>query len=746
MFVFPANDEGYRKRKRAHKACEQCKRRRKRCEPPLKNQERCLPCMKEDIACSLTPPVQGAPSQPPSGTSVEPDDVSLSAPVPPLRKRTTKQPARHVSTSSVSSTSSSPPTNASAAAAAAAAVAKFAVSTAATLLDHATPAAHETSSEELATVLAEPPVEMTTDAAIAAVIAPAPLPAPDAAAPFRSAHKDANGGVWVKCAPRSLNKFLLAYLESLRAFEHPSRFDRKGLMNVYFKYIQPLLPLFDEDTFREAEARDECPTLLLHAVLLVACRHPSAKAFLNSSPRHFASMTATKLRALIFADIEKDKMTLIRVLALLSLHSEGADGLDKSCADLELAFHYAHFLGIHHERHNAPEQAPIRRLWWCLWCLDRMSACVCARPVISRLDDVGARKPDIEEEGWLGRLVEVCSRLDSVIAMYRPMGSTLPSAVDVEITYGSEENTPFAKLLHMLQHVACILAHKRAPESPEVNAAVLLHATAQILKIVRTTPNLHPLPAVPYAVSLTLTVYLRLFPSPEAKLGWQESCQVLSELAKTWWVAEAMVKIARSVFKKLEEDFAVRIIQEAAVSQAVAAKATEMPTGTIAARRSAATRTKSSADKKKRDSRTAVANGPTRTVKEERLTAPNLPSAVVSSDTVVSEPASRLTEMPVSFSNLTTLPTGSLEAPPSSSTGFEFASLPALLPVSAIPYEYQILDMFSDLPNPTSFLDQMTNMDEFLLPSLTFDDSDGMGSYIGGEGAATLPRLDCTMS
>lgn len=28
MFVFPANDEGYRKRKRAHKACEQCKRRR----------------------------------------------------------------------------------------------------------------------------------------------------------------------------------------------------------------------------------------------------------------------------------------------------------------------------------------------------------------------------------------------------------------------------------------------------------------------------------------------------------------------------------------------------------------------------------------------------------------------------------------------------------------------------------------------------------------------------------------------
>lgn len=28
MFVFPANDEGYRKRKRSHKACEQCKRRR----------------------------------------------------------------------------------------------------------------------------------------------------------------------------------------------------------------------------------------------------------------------------------------------------------------------------------------------------------------------------------------------------------------------------------------------------------------------------------------------------------------------------------------------------------------------------------------------------------------------------------------------------------------------------------------------------------------------------------------------
>lgn len=28
MFVFPANNEGYRKRKRTHKACQQCNRRR----------------------------------------------------------------------------------------------------------------------------------------------------------------------------------------------------------------------------------------------------------------------------------------------------------------------------------------------------------------------------------------------------------------------------------------------------------------------------------------------------------------------------------------------------------------------------------------------------------------------------------------------------------------------------------------------------------------------------------------------
>ncbi|KAK9469170.1 hypothetical protein V1512DRAFT_356 [Lipomyces arxii] len=54
MFVFPANDGGYRKRKRAYKACEQCKKRRRRCQASTKSTESiCSKCLRGGIPCSL---------------------------------------------------------------------------------------------------------------------------------------------------------------------------------------------------------------------------------------------------------------------------------------------------------------------------------------------------------------------------------------------------------------------------------------------------------------------------------------------------------------------------------------------------------------------------------------------------------------------------------------------------------------------------------------------------------------------
>ncbi|KAK9475063.1 uncharacterized protein V1510DRAFT_409937 [Dipodascopsis tothii] len=491
-----------------------------------------------------------------------------------------------------------------------------------------------------------------------------------------------NIGVWVKgvSVNQPVNQHLVAYLNSLHAFDLPPRQDREGLLAIYFKYINPILPLLDQDKFLHQHARDECPTLLLHAVLLAACRHNEARRFLHlRSPRHFASLTATKIRALIYANFERDKLTVVRVLALLSLHSEGSDGLEKSCSDLEQSFHYAHFLGLHHERQSHPDQTPMRALWWSLWCLDRMSACISARPLISRLDDVGVSRLEPHEKTWLAQLFEVCSILDKVIAMYRPEDMPVPppiamgldermlppehaAAVAAAAAHAARAKSagrkpppvatqPFVDLLRLVRCAAVILAHKRVPDEQD-SSDILLEAASQITTIVSSQHSLPPLPVVPYAVSLTLTVYLRLYPAPDAIAGWSRSCAVLDDLSRTWWVAEAMGSMARSIFKKLEED-------------------------TFASEQT-----------------TPLASAP--------------------------PPLSQIPVVPLPV--VPVVPLHPPMAPPSLPSP---SPMPSPGPATNQVEPTQILDMFSDLPNPTSFLEQALMLDDFAeqfyAPGLQFE-------------------------
>ncbi|KAK9489651.1 fungal-specific transcription factor domain-containing protein [Lipomyces doorenjongii] len=662
MFVFPANDEGYRKRQRTHKACEQCKRRRKRCEPLFKNHERCAPCMKQNIPCSLVTFVTTNDDRAPIDDL---DDTRAAT------KRIVKAAVARVSVSLTAagvSTSLAEPTNVtngkrSIASSSTSEVSPMASSTATTLYDNvATPAAHASSSAQ--------PIRSTSSSTT------------NGMKPVTSTETNDIGSTRF-IGDLDLASHLVAYLDSLNAYDLPPRQDRGGLINVFFEYVHPLMPLLDKATFLRQHEHDECPILLLHAVQLAACRHSSARKFIHlRSTRHFASLTAAKIRALIYADIDRDKLTVVRALALLSLHCEGSDGLQKSCSDLEQAFHYAHFLGLHHEERSHPDQAAIRRVWWCLWCLDRMSACVSARPVISRLDDVGVTGLRSNEEGWLSKLYEVCQVLDRVIMMYRPLGSTLPLEVDLQVTYGPDDvKSPFASFLQLLRHAACILAHKRAPEAPEANASILLHSTSQILHIVRTQSQLPPFSVVPYAVSLTFTVYLRLYPSPEAIAGWRESCAVLDDLATTWWFAEAMGGMARSVFRKLEEDHANKEALQEAIPplRPPLVFAVPGPSPTKPSRRSTSKKKKSTARTQTKDS-----------------VEPVFPLPSTTSPT--SEPTTSTRANSMLANSFVSTPIFGTELPASVAT-------PSL--------ETQFIEMFSDLPNPTSFLEHALALDGF---------------------------------
>lgn len=416
-------------------------------------------------------------------------------------------------------------------------------------------------------------------------------------------------GVWVKgvTTQQQLNPHLHAYLASVDAFSMPLRPNRDALINIYFESIHSILPLVEKEPFLRLHSMGQAPTLLLHAVMLAAARHQSAKLYLGEeSPRQFCASTAAKIRALMFAEVEQDKLTLVRTYALLSFHAEGPDGLDLSCSDLGKAIHYAVSLGIHNDRScnphmshdvrgpndtvqakTASEIQSLRLLWWSLWCMDRISACVNARPLVLNSEDVGIPPIYAHEHANLAQMIHQCNKLEQVIHMYRPVmdgrQKTPPrplefpsilndtSFLNNSLFLDDNAANPTYGVFALLHYIAVTLAYKRLNANDDANMdrrkrqkfayqhasdSILLHLAGSIIRVIAVCDQIVPLPLIPYCLSLTLTVFLRAYPQHDVKSGasWQTSCQLLETLSDRWWVAGVMGSMGRNLFKNLEEE------------------------------------------------------------------------------------------------------------------------------------------------------------------------------------------------
>ncbi|CDO51055.1 conserved hypothetical protein. Putative transcription factor [Geotrichum candidum] len=629
MFVFPANDEGYRKRKRAHKACQQCNRSRRRCSFPPGN-TRCEPCELADIICSLAPEIPPSLIHPGAHDTKTETPSNATAPssrfIPSVYNRQQQQQEHHQQQyqqqqqqqqqhqqqkqqqqqqqkqqqkqhqyhqqqqrhqqhdqqhgqqqlgqqqqqrqhqksqsfhqqqqSTISTLSHPDSTNGK--------------------NNNFNP---QSPQFQRATIRQDRSASASS------------IPSGNNA---KLGLERESMGVWVKGVSNqpNINPMIHEYLRSIEAFSMPLRPNRDGLINLYCLSIHPILPLLDKDQFLKLHDIGQAPTLLLHAVLLVAARHPDGKRFLgNQTVRAFCCATAEKIRALLYAEVEQDRLTLVRVYALLSLHSEGPDGLENSCNDLQKAIHYSVSLGIHHERPFIDKEE-LRKLWWSVWCMDRINACVNARPLICNLEDVGAKPITKAEHYKLGTLIESCIRLENVIYLYRPNPKTRRRLLllDQDVTeapVNDESSAVFALFLY----TAVILAHKRgAEESPSTRAStsppgtytldtsitkppnrgnspkhdkvefsntILMRAAGFILRVITDyQKSLPPLPLIPYCVSLTLTVFLRTYPQKDPVYGfsWKDSVRLLEGMSDQWWVAAAMGGMGQTVFSKLEND------------------------------------------------------------------------------------------------------------------------------------------------------------------------------------------------
>ena len=253
-----------------------------------------------------------------------------------------------------------------------------------------------------------------------------PSEAPDEA--FSSAHSIAE------------RRLFQQYESAMQACDRLPWSTVEPLTTLYFTKINPIIPLLDPST-RPAQALDTTVTpaaaanpqrrfspLLERAICLVAAKDPAVKPHLHLTNPSNTNTTGSRSRSrnplpsrsfcteiyhglvsATHAGLEPDRYTRIRILALLSLHCEGYEGAEAASLHLCEAIHQAQTVGLHLARPGTsrdPHDA-LSLLFWGLWTLDKMHACLGGRPIILADRDIGLERPWGHERSKMGNVMDV---------------------------------------------------------------------------------------------------------------------------------------------------------------------------------------------------------------------------------------------------------------------------------------------------------------------------------------------------
>ncbi|KAK5155654.1 hypothetical protein LTS14_005915 [Recurvomyces mirabilis] len=360
------------------------------------------------------------------------------------------------------------------------------------------------------------------------------------------------------------------------------------LVDIYFEKIHPILPLMNEAEFRDQQAEGTVREPLVHAICLVAAKDADAAVHLKLQaspstlpPREFCNRLLASVMGALRAPCQYDKVTLIRILALASMHSEGADGAEESSMLLSQAMHHAQTLAIHlGQQSNNPSDADLsmKRLFWSLWILDRLNSIMNGRPIFMHEVDIAIEKFEPGESGYpvFDAWLKITELADKIITYYRP-------DYPLDVT-GWEDQYPgleeildevhgwhLSPSLHMTTHLYYLtiaaLSHrsrgvKQIPRG--TNSAIRQRlCSSEVARLMDSDYDgckVHALPIVPYSVSIALSVaYQHLRQSQfdhqqkDACREFRKCAKILQSLRRTWSSADTMAALAKKVQDEMDK-------------------------------------------------------------------------------------------------------------------------------------------------------------------------------------------------
>ncbi|KNG82199.1 fungal specific transcription factor domain protein [Aspergillus nomiae NRRL 13137] len=401
------------------------------------------------------------------------------------------------------------------------------------------------------------------------------------------------------CHPDHLEPLELEILHRRDAFGLPPKVVQDTLVDVFFKWIAPILPVVDRHAFmRQYNSAEDLPSiLLLQAMLMVASRcstnQQGSKEY-TVSPRTFYK----KAKALYDAGYETNQITVIQSVILLGAYWEGPDDLTESGIFYwsRLGIALAQELGLHESEIYTdlqPSQRGLRkRIWWTLYTRDRSVAAAFGRPLHINPSDCTVEplteSDFVEHDGdassgpksevqarFFMEYVKLCQLMDLGLCLNLSARSTQAArsvgaaqcelglnewlvACPPELHWRQTRHTFLSAILFSTFYtIVCQLHLLQAPYSSKESQSSAFHAASTIVSIQETLLSHNELQYSPtfvicHAVTSIVTLKHQMDASLPSllhgiRLKLESSLEILEALSKTWPIATLFLEFFQTM-------------------------------------------------------------------------------------------------------------------------------------------------------------------------------------------------------
>ncbi|KAK3902513.1 hypothetical protein C8A05DRAFT_15434 [Staphylotrichum tortipilum] len=425
----------------------------------------------------------------------------------------------------------------------------------------------------------------------------------------------------------------------------PSDTEWRAMRDLYLAKIHPIFPMFDRFTLVNLPEEIALRELIQACVCLAAATDPEACSFLTFKSRvEGVAKSQTKVlfedysremanfinrRLTELQDVQQIPVTVqIQVMALTCLYWQPASPTQR----FEPLYLYSRLVSLVHTHgihlgllvRGQPEDSSEgsgTRLFKCLYALDRLLGAIAARPLMfHNVDLMEVPRPDASDPPIFRLFMSLILLLDQVIELYRPQPKV--SYVDVPvyermaIEAGAQcEPESLLATLEVLYHAIGVLSvrmprhrFRAAPECdtlpgpgtqhlpPSSVNARRSHSADRILDVIRDY-KLSPMPFIPYALTLSLSVAYRkwrfsvlpmfrtrggadfkgVLPALQAMGGIWSSARINGQLGEAVMLKLDQSEINRKRAKRTAEAARVKRIQTGAAAEGGDGDLTEPP-------------------------------------------------------------------------------------------------------------------------------------------------------------------------